>query len=73
MSISSTSPAPVSLPAFISGSYRALRLAHLRARIRRQTIAELSKLSQRALDDIGVTPGMITRLGNEAAAAAQLN
>lgn len=72
MSMTTTLPQST-FPAGLGRVIRALRLKLLKARVRRETSRELSALSQRQLDDIGVTHGMITRLANEAAESATLD
>lgn len=51
----------------IAADHWQFKLAAKRARVYRQTLQELSALSNRELDDIGVAPGDIHRIATEAA------
>lgn len=55
------------LPAAESGFFDRLKDQIARRRIYKRTHAELSALSTRELDDLGISRSMITRLSHEAA------
>ncbi|MFN3954749.1 MAG: DUF1127 domain-containing protein [Pararhodobacter sp.] len=58
-----------SIPAssWVGGAFSALRDAWNRYRVYQRTLAELSALSTRELNDLGISRSMITRLAHEAA------
>ncbi|HMQ41621.1 MAG TPA: DUF1127 domain-containing protein [Paracoccus sp. (in: a-proteobacteria)] len=49
------------------GLFARLQEARARRAVYRQTVAELSSLSSRELDDLGIHRSMITRIASEAA------
>lgn len=51
----------------IMGLFARLQEARARRAVYRQTVAELSSLSSRELDDLGIHRSMITRIASEAA------
>ena len=55
-----------------SGLIATIREAYQRHRIYRDTVSELNALTQRELDDMGITRSMITRLALEAAYGRKL-
>lgn len=52
---------------WIGGTLATLRDAWSRYRVYQRTLAELSTLSTRELNDLGISRSMITRLAHEAA------
>lgn len=51
----------------IMGMFARLQEARARRAVYRQTVSELSNLSSRELDDLGIHRSMITRIASEAA------